>query len=517
MHHHLIKDGNSITVKQHNALTEARYDMSPLQKNMFYLLLAQLKDESSLNEPIKYKLSIKDINASRNIRVNKLELRQAARGLISSGLRLYDSRQKKLIAVGILASADYGEGFDRENLIVIFDPKIRPFLYDVKSRFTVFSLQNALNLKSKYSKRIYEMLCQFKNTGIFRISVQELKERFELIDSKTGRETYPDFGDFTRRILAPAKKEINETTEISFDYATKKTGRKITDLEFWITSKGIAKELAEPAPEDLEAEKLKERLVMRFQLSKTLAKKAIENIPIREIHKILHDIQLEESDKKIRKMGAYATTVLQNRLDSISQIDQTPNSSKHIALKSVQQRTQDPDLERENLTRLYGFRLEKKDVYTLNIGYSSEQLKSAISKVEEALKKQEISDNPKQILQVLRERLKTRKEHSNFSSAARSNSVNSIGVLLASSILTPMAEPLSEEEKKLSQEKNEVWKELIMNFNLSDEEADSLVEEPSLEALKAAISKVSQAVEAEEIPQETSHIIQRLKKELDLA
>jgi plasmid replication initiation protein len=168
MNNQLIKSDNAITIKQHNAITEARYEMSALQKNIFYLLLAQLKNENENSSQSKYKLSIQDVNSSRNIRVRRAELRQAARGLITSGLTLYDDNQKRFITIGILASADYGEGDDRENLIVEFDSKLYPFLYNVKSRFTTFTLLNALNLKSKYSKRIYEMLCQFKDTGIFR-------------------------------------------------------------------------------------------------------------------------------------------------------------------------------------------------------------------------------------------------------------------------------------------------------------------------------------------------------------
>ena len=32
-------------IKQHNAIIEARYEMSALEKNIIYMLLAQLKDD----------------------------------------------------------------------------------------------------------------------------------------------------------------------------------------------------------------------------------------------------------------------------------------------------------------------------------------------------------------------------------------------------------------------------------------------------------------------------------------
>lgn len=232
MESNLISQNSAISIKQHNALTEARYEMSVLQKNIFYLLLAQLEDEGA--DEKKYKLSLAEVNKSRNIRVRREELRKAARGLMSTGLTLYSYDQKSYITIGILHSADYGTKEDKENLIIEFDSKLYPFLYNVKRRFTTFTLQNALNLKSKYSKRIYEMLCQYKDTGIFKISVIELKNRFELINLKNGKDTYPKFGLFAAKVLEVAKKEINDQTDINFTYTTKKTGKKITDLEFHI-------------------------------------------------------------------------------------------------------------------------------------------------------------------------------------------------------------------------------------------------------------------------------------------
>jgi hypothetical protein len=32
-------------IRQHNAITEARYELSALEKNIVYMLLAQLKDD----------------------------------------------------------------------------------------------------------------------------------------------------------------------------------------------------------------------------------------------------------------------------------------------------------------------------------------------------------------------------------------------------------------------------------------------------------------------------------------
>jgi plasmid replication initiation protein len=221
------------SIKQHNLITEACYEMSALQKNIFYLLLAQVKDENAQNN--KYKLSLKQLENIRSIRVRREELLEAARGLIASGLTIRSSNQERFATIGILHSADYGVGESKDVLMLEIDARLNPFLYHVKNKFTIFTLAHALDLKSKYSKRIYEMLCQFKDTGIFKISVLRLKERLGLINLETGKENYLNFGEFARKVLEVAKREINEQTDINFEYITEKTGKKITELEFHIT------------------------------------------------------------------------------------------------------------------------------------------------------------------------------------------------------------------------------------------------------------------------------------------
>lgn len=39
-------------IKQHNAIVEARYEISALEKNIIYMLLAQIKDDDSPRKSI---------------------------------------------------------------------------------------------------------------------------------------------------------------------------------------------------------------------------------------------------------------------------------------------------------------------------------------------------------------------------------------------------------------------------------------------------------------------------------
>lgn len=220
-------------IKQHNFLTTARYEMSALEKNIVYMLIAQLDDVDPWGA--KYEVSIRTLQEKKGVRIRRERALSAAKKLISRGITIYHEDQKEFISIGILSSANYGKAEKKDFLILEFDQKLFPFLVNLKQRFTIFRLKAALELKSKYAKRMYEMLSQFKDTGIMKISLKELKTRLGLMDVDTGEERYTEFKLFTGKVLDVAQKELAQHTEIRFSYTPRKTGKKYTDLEFKIS------------------------------------------------------------------------------------------------------------------------------------------------------------------------------------------------------------------------------------------------------------------------------------------
>ena len=89
-----------------------------------------------------------------------------------------------------------------------------------------------MSLRSKYSKRLYEMLRQHKEKGMFEITVDELKYRFSLKDDKTKKETYPTWTLFKKQVLDIPQSELEVLADITFTYEAKKTGRRFTHLTF---------------------------------------------------------------------------------------------------------------------------------------------------------------------------------------------------------------------------------------------------------------------------------------------
>jgi len=111
-------------------------------------------------------------------------------------------------------------------------PEFKPYLLQLKEFFSKIPIKYTYVLNSRYAIRLYELLKQYENTG-FRVDyLPELREMLGVEPNE-----YIRFDNFEKRVLKQAVKEINEKTDIEVSYKKKKTGRKITHIEFEIKSK----------------------------------------------------------------------------------------------------------------------------------------------------------------------------------------------------------------------------------------------------------------------------------------
>jgi hypothetical protein len=85
------------------------------------------------------------------------------------------------------------------------------------------ALQYAIQLRSVYAIRIYELLKQYQRLKQRTLAVAELRRMLAIDEHK-----YTLIKDFRRRVIDIAQREINAKTDLCFEYDPIKTGRKIT-------------------------------------------------------------------------------------------------------------------------------------------------------------------------------------------------------------------------------------------------------------------------------------------------
>ena len=116
---------------------------------------------------------------------------------------------------------------DNQGFVTLdFSPQIKPYLSQLNGMFTCYQLTNIAQLKSPYSVRLYELLCQWRSKGERVIELSELRELLVL------NSLYPRFADLKKRVIQPAVAELNAKTDLLVTVTTERQGRAIVRLLF---------------------------------------------------------------------------------------------------------------------------------------------------------------------------------------------------------------------------------------------------------------------------------------------
>ena len=295
----------AIIAMQHNNLVEAKYSMTLQQKRIMIWLVSQIKpDDIDFKEHV---LSIKEL-----IEICQLsgessykEVKKITFSLIEKGIRIIDitdPNSEREIQVSWLSSADYCRG----QVKLSFSPKLKPYLLQLKNRFTAVNALDLMQFKSVHAIRLYELLKQYQDIGERTLSIKEIKEHCGVEDRL---KTYPNF---EKKLLLIAQREINEKSDLHFDYERIKPSRKIVAIKF-IISKNKAYELRNN-PEKQPKEKLRTPPIVdtlkEFGLSKKVINQILKEHTEQEIQDAVNAVDLQLSRGNVRNTKAMLITAI---------------------------------------------------------------------------------------------------------------------------------------------------------------------------------------------------------------
>lgn len=325
------------SIVKSNQLIEAKYKLTLNEQRLILLLITLIKPEDK--EFKIYKFKIQDfikIFRLRSKTTSYKEIKTTTERLVGNTLIMKPNSSRTLY-INWLSSAEY---FENEGYVELcFDPKLKPYLLQLKDHFTTYRLENVLHLKSIYSIRLYELLLKEhnyyyrqKNSLVFEL--QRLKEILGI-----EKKEYVKFNHFKTRVLNSAQKELKEKSDIFFDYNCLKTGRKITAIEFVVKINNIVDprqttieesfiELKNsniknfptttPPVEKLpllahNQEKLVQDLLLQgFQPEKD-AVQIIQTIPEQEVKNTLDVLKQQQGIKKIKSPGGWLRKAFEDR------------------------------------------------------------------------------------------------------------------------------------------------------------------------------------------------------------
>lgn len=311
-----------------NYIIEASYKLSLQEQRLIYILTTKInRDDKDFKNCRFTQTEINNILSKHKITFN--ELNQYIDSLRNRELVII--RENSILKTKWLSSAEY---FDDGSIELCFDSKLKPYLLQLKDRFTKLSLNRVVTFSSNYSCRIYELLKQYESIGERVISIENLRTMFCIEPNE-----YKLYGDFKRKVILKAQKEINSNSDISFDFEEIKTGRKVTSIKFYIHSKNNSKdEIASTV--DIETAQPNSKVSDAEQVQAIFR----EKISLMEAQKILDaaggNISIVRDKYSIVKGMANCNNVVGATIQAIKQ-DWKPGTKKKLRWNDYDQRQYD--------------------------------------------------------------------------------------------------------------------------------------------------------------------------------
>jgi plasmid replication initiation protein len=328
-------------VTKSNNLVEARYHFSIWETRVFTKLvsLIQPTDKDLHN----YRLHIKDLVQffGLNDKDAYAKIKEVPENLLKKVVTIpYTNKEGdiRFLKTGLIAQATIPE--KREGYIELaFHPTLKPYLLELQQTFLSYDIRNVLKISSVYSIRIYELLKQYEVIGIREFDLIELKQILGI------SEKYKLYGHFKDRIISKAQKDLNEYTDILFDFKEKKKGRKVIGLIFSIYPNKKNEENLDKSlllPEEKRLQKYIKEHLTKWGLDSDRQENTFASYGLEHIEKAVKYVWNQQHSKqkrgaKIDNPGAYFLRIIasDNLVDNTAQedVDKKKNQEQKIALQ----------------------------------------------------------------------------------------------------------------------------------------------------------------------------------------
>ncbi|KXZ62992.1 Replication initiation protein [Acinetobacter venetianus] len=228
---------NDLVVKD-NVLINASYNLEVTEQRLILLSIIRARETGQgISADSKLEIHASDYASRFNVTKEAAysALKNAVNNLFERKFSFKESRSdtdKEIVVksrwVSRIAYID-----DLAKLEVTFAPDVVPLITRLEKHFTSYQLRQVSQLTSKYAIRLYEFLIAWREIG--KTPVIPLFDFRETLGLEINE--YQKMINFKNRVLEPAIKQINESTDIRVKYEQYKTGRAISGLSFTFKQK----------------------------------------------------------------------------------------------------------------------------------------------------------------------------------------------------------------------------------------------------------------------------------------
>ena len=211
-----------------NPFVEARYDWTTQMHRVIMMMIAQIrKDDTDFGVQRVYVRDLKALSATSSNTIYE-DAANAARALLDQKIEIRRA-SGEYHGYNLMSDTHYYPS--RGYIEARFNPHMKPFLLQLRERFTQYRLRQAMQLSSPYSIRFYELCSRWADIGWFDLSVEDLRTMLKL-EAKYKRTV-----DLRRYVVDQARDELEAKCDLHFSYTQVKRGRATVGFKFKVLRK----------------------------------------------------------------------------------------------------------------------------------------------------------------------------------------------------------------------------------------------------------------------------------------
>lgn len=244
-----MKETDYQMVEYSNHITTATAGFTAYELDVFLIVIYMAKQKipralANQNDDLVVNLSVKELKSilRENGNSSPKRIKEALTGVFDA--KFFFKRDKYIVYHHLFKEMQIHTEKDELNFVI--KKEYKDMFFNLTGNFTQHSILIFGSLKSRYAKRLYQIIMGYKHIG-FETDADIFRTALELPKSYQWTEI--------ERILKPAIEELKEKTEIeTFKMIKIKTGRKITKIKLEWAFKNSKEKEPEEAREEKEPE-----------------------------------------------------------------------------------------------------------------------------------------------------------------------------------------------------------------------------------------------------------------------
>lgn len=217
-------------VCQANTLINGRQALKLNSAKLIRAAIMQIRYDDTELKP--YVITIHELSEMLGISSSNMyrDIDEITDDIINNPVHIKSEKDNKIrwMKIPWVAKCEYQSDI---GVAIKLNDELKPLLMNLKEKYTQYTLDNILAMKSVYAIRIFEMLQEkmiakrLPKDGInIEMSLDQIRECCDCINK------YNTFANLKRRVIDAAVNEINRVTSYRVDYTYKKSGRAVVGI-----------------------------------------------------------------------------------------------------------------------------------------------------------------------------------------------------------------------------------------------------------------------------------------------